>query len=117
MAFKQGKKPCLVLHRGNHGSFSETLIACGYMPHNGPRKKRPGEFRAWKRIIGDGKQIHVQEVFIDDSDGFVYVYAHTEPQGYGITHLISAIRDKANFAHGARVLMRDLKKLQKGWMK
>lgn len=102
--FKQGKKPCLVLALGDLHRFSDVLIVCGYKPHKGPRKIRDGEFFAWVKREGK-RQVHVQMV---ETENAIFVYAHTEPAGYGLAHLWSAVRDRAHFSAGSRVLRRDM---------
>jgi hypothetical protein len=37
------------------------------------------------------------------------VFAHTEPEGYGLDHLVSAMLDGASFSGGAKVLKNDLR--------
>jgi len=41
------------------------------------------------------------------------VYAHTEPEGIGVAHAISAITDGASFQGGSRALKSDLRR--RGW--
>ena len=63
--------------------------------------------RAWVAPIGRGRQVHVQEV--RRGDGRVEVFAHTEPEGSGLRHLVAAVLDRASFTGGARALLADLR--------
>jgi hypothetical protein len=111
--FKQGRKPCLVFERReDYVRFCERMRRSGYVPHKGPRVRRDAEIAAWKRRYGKKArhQVHVQ---VSKSGKKRHVHAHTEPAGYGPRHWWSALMDKANFANGARVLKRDLKKSPK----
>ena len=111
MPFKQGVHACLVVPKHRHRKFRGDLLALGYTFHAGPRTTREGEIQAWVAGIGRGRQVHVQEVRLEDGD--VAVFAHTEPQGYGLDHLISAVLDEASFSGGAKVLKNDLR--SRGW--
>ena len=75
--------------------------------HDGPRTTRDGEVQAWVGSIRGGRQIHVQEV--RRRDGSIAVFAHTEPEGYGLDHLVAAVLDRASFSGGAKVLLNDLR--------
>lgn len=112
MAFIQGRRPPLILESAaEHKRFRGALFALGYRLHGGPRTTRDGEIQAWVAPIGRGRQVHVQEV--RQRDGTIAVYAHTEPEGCGLNHLISAVLDQASFSGGARVLLNDLR--SRGW--
>lgn len=111
MAFKQGRRPCLVLERNEHREFRGDLFALGYRLHDGARTTRRGEIQAWVGAVRGGRQVHVQEV--RRHDGRVAVFAHTEPEGYGLDHLVAAILDRASFSGGAKVLLNDLR--ARGW--
>jgi hypothetical protein len=111
MAFKQGVRPVLVVAKGSRKVFRGDLLSTGYKPHTGPRSKRGGEIQAWVNLIGRDRQVHVQEQLLDD--GSIAVFAHTEPAGTGLEHLISAILDRASYSGGARVLLADLR--SRGW--
>lgn len=111
MPFKQGVKPALAVSKRSRSVFRGDLFATGYRPHTGVRTQRDGEIQAWVKPIGRGRQIHVQEELLDD--GSICVYAHTEPEGEGLDHLIAAIFDRASFSGGARVLLGDLR--SRGW--
>lgn len=107
MAFVQGKRPCFVVPAHLHKNFRNILIRAGYTPHNGPRTTRPNEICAWIIPIGFGRQVHVQEELRTNGD--VAVFAHTEPEGYGLRHFVSAVRDKASFQGGSRKLRNDVR--------
>jgi hypothetical protein len=111
MPFKQGVKPCLRVPKHLHRTFRGDLFALGYKPHTGPRSRRAGEIQAWVAPIGRGRQVHVQEERL--RDGSVAVFAHTEPEGYGLDHLMAALFDEASFPGGARALRTDLR--SRGW--
>lgn len=111
MPFRQGISPCVVIPRRLHRVFRGDLLSLGYRFHSGPRTTRDGEIQAWVAGIGRDRQVHVQEVRLDNGD--VAVYAHTEPEGYGLDHLVSALLDEASFAGGSRVLKNDLRR--RGW--
>jgi hypothetical protein len=111
MAFKQGRRPCLVLEKKEHRSFRGALFSLGYQLHDGPRTTRDGEVQAWVGSIRGGRQVHVQEV--RRRDGTIAVFAHTEPEGHGLDHLVAAILDRASFSGGAKVLLNDLR--AHGW--
>jgi hypothetical protein len=109
--FKQGVQPCLVVPKRLHKQFRGDLLALGYQLHTGPRTTRDGEVQAWVAGIDRGRQVHIQEVRLDNGD--IAVFAHTEPEGYGLDHLISAMLDGASFSGGAKVLKNDLR--CRGW--
>lgn len=111
MPFKQGVSPCLIVPKRERRKFRGTLFSLGYQPHTGPRTQRDGEIQAWVAPIGRGRQIHVQEELL--RDGSIAVFAHTEPEGYGLDHFIAAVLDKASYSGGARALRSDLRR--KGW--
>jgi len=111
MAFKQGVTPCLVISKKARSTFRGDLFSLGYRPHTGPRTRRRGETQAWVAPLPRGRQIHVQEERLDDGD--VAIFAHTEPAGYGLTHLLAAVLDKASYSGGARALLTDLR--SRGW--
>lgn len=112
MAFKQGRKPALVLRTATERKkFRGALLSAGYEFHSGPRTTRDGEQQAWVADIGRGRQVHVQEV--KRRNGTVAVFAHTEPAGYGLHHLVSALTDGASYSGGSRVLKADLR--ARGW--
>ena len=108
MPFKQGRSPCLVVSRSDHKTFRGDLFAAGYKPHTGPRTKRKGEIQAWVAPLPRGRQVHVQEVRRRDGD--IAVYAHSEPEGYGLAHAFAALFDRASFSGGARALKEDLRR-------
>jgi len=54
MPFKQGRRPCLVLERGEVRRFRGALLARGYLPHTGPRTRRTEETQAWVAPVGRG---------------------------------------------------------------
>lgn len=111
MPFKLGVKACLVVPKRLHRQFRGDLLALGYTFHTGPRTTREGEIHAWVAGIGRSRQVHVQEVRLENGD--VAVFAHTEPKGFGLDHLLSAVLDEASFPGGAKVLKNDLRSL--GW--
>ena len=111
MPFKQGVQPCVVVPKRRHREFRGILLTLGYTFHTGPRTTRDGEIQAWVAGIGWGRQVHLQEIRLDNGD--VAVFAHTEPEGYGLDHLISAVLDQVSFSGGAKVLKNDLRSC--GW--
>jgi hypothetical protein len=108
MPFKQGKKEIAIIEKDERKEFRGDLFATGYKPHTGPRTQREGEIQAWVKPIGRGRQVHVQEEL--QGDGSIKVYAHTEPAGYGLDHLVAAVLDEASFSGGGKVLRGDLRK-------
>lgn len=112
MAFKQGRRPSVVIEPREHREFQDDLRDAGYKPHKGPRIERDGEIRAWVAPVGNGERhVHVQEVRRRNGD--VAVYAHTEPAGVGPSHAVSAVTDGASYQGGSRVLREDLRR--RGW--
>jgi hypothetical protein len=111
MPFKQGRRPCLVLSPDLHRSFRGTLLKSGYTFHTGPRTTRSGEIQAWVAPLPNGRQVHVQEV--RRRNGNIAVFAHTEPEGYGLAHGIAAFFDRASYSGGGRALKADLRR--DGW--
>ena len=112
MAFKQGKSPVLVIRGAAvHKMFRGALLASGYRFHDGPRTTREREVQAWVANIGRGRQVHVQEE--RRRDGSVAIFAHTEPEGHGLRHLVAAVLDQTSFSGGARALLADLR--ARGW--
>lgn len=111
MPFKQGRRPCLVIRKGRNKKFRGALLSAGYTFHRDLRTKRDGEIQAWVRPIGRDRQVHVQEV--RRRNGNVAIYAHTEPEGETLDHLVSAVLDQASFQGGAKVLLNDLR--SRGW--
>lgn len=111
MPFKQGIEPVVVVAKDSRRVFRGDLFATGYRPHTGPRTTRDGEIQAWLKLIGSGRQVHVQEELLED--GSIAVFAHTEPAGAGIDHLFAAVFDRASYSGGARVLLADLR--SRGW--
>lgn len=111
MPFKQGRKPSVIIDPEDHRSFRGALLASGYKPHTGPRVRRKDEIQAWVAPLPGGRQVHVQEVRTRNGD--IAVYAHTEPEGAGLSHAISAITDRASFQGGSRALKSDLRR--RGW--
>lgn len=109
--FKKGIKPCAVVPSSAVRALRRDLRAAGYQVHEGPRTTRAGEIRAWLRLLGEGRQVHVQEVALEGGD--VALFAHTEPEGWGLRHLVAAVLDQVSFQAGARVLKRDLRAM--GW--
>ena len=110
MAFKQGRRPTVVVSREHRRAFRGALLASGYEPHGGARVQREGEVQAWRAELPGGRQVHVQEVETEGGD--VEVFAHTEPAG-GLGHAVSALTDGASYSGGARVLRADLRR--RGW--
>ena len=112
--FVQGKVPPLLFSRDRLCGLTVALHNAGYEQHKGPRIIRTGEVIAFRRCF-DGalglRQVHVQVVSLD-TGLWLGAFAHTEPYGYGIHHVISAVCDKANFGAGAAVLLRDLKNVK-----
>jgi hypothetical protein len=111
MAFKQGKRAAVTVPKTSRSTFRGDLLAMGYRPHTRARTKRAGEIQAWVRSIGRGRQVHVQEELLED--GSIDVFAHTEPAGQGLNHLVAAVFDRVSFAGGAKVLLGDLR--ERGW--
>jgi len=116
MPFIQGKRPAITLHDPKDLiRLTEALCAAGYEKHGGLRITRRGELLTFRKrylVSGDVKQQnHVQVVAMVSPKGreSIGVFGHTEPYGYGISHLISAVRDGANFSAGALMLRKDLK--------
>jgi hypothetical protein len=113
MAFKEGKKPALVVAKKRLTNLVTALMAVGYGPHEGRKVRRPGEFATLRKVYkarGQERQCHVQIV---EADGHVLVYAHTEPyMGRDvfslIEHGISALIDGASYSAGTRMINRDL---------
>jgi hypothetical protein len=113
MAFKEGKKPALVVSKGKTKALMTALLAANYVPHDGRKVRRGGEFATLRKIYkarGQDRQCHVQVV---EADGHVLVYAHTEPlMGRDvfslITHGISVLTDSASYSAGARMINKDL---------
>jgi hypothetical protein len=110
MPFRQGDKPSLIVPKRLLGTFRNDLRGLGYVQHQTFRMTRENETMAWTKPIGRGRQVHVQE---EPEDGSILVFAHTEPEGTGIRHMISALFDHANFSAGSRVLRADLRSM--GW--
>lgn len=112
MAFIQGRRPPVVLEsKAEHKTSRGALFALGYRFHGGPRTTRDREVQPWVAPIGRGRQVHVQDA--RRRDGKIAVYAHTEPEGHGLDHLITGVLDGASFSGGARVLLNDLR--SRGW--
>ena len=111
MPFIQGRKPAVVISAEDQRKFRGDLLASGYKPHTGPRVRRENEVQAWVAPLPGGRQVHVQEVRRRNGD--IAVYAHTEPEGAGLRHGISALTDGASFQGGARALKSDLRR--QGW--
>lgn len=111
MAFKQGKKPAVRVHRTELRRFRGALFKAGYQPHTGMRTQRNGEIQAWVKSIGRGRQVHVQEVLTRGE--IVRVFAHTEPEGETLEHLAAALLDAVSYSGGSRVLRNDLRDV--GW--
>jgi hypothetical protein len=113
VAFKEGKKPALVVTKKKARGLIAALMAAKYVPHDGRKVRRPGEFATLRKIYkakGQDRQCHVQIV---EADGHVLVYAHTEPlMGRDvfslIAHGISAMTDGASYSAGSRMVNRDL---------
>jgi hypothetical protein len=113
MAFKEGKKPALVVAKKKARSLIAALVAVGYGPHEGRKVRRPGEFATLRKVYKAGRQDRQCHVQLVEADGHVLVYAHTEPlMGRDlfslIKHGISALTDGASFSAGARMVNRDL---------
>lgn len=111
MPFKQGVRSAISVPKKSRSTFRGDLLASGYKPHAGARTRRDGEIQAWIKPIGRGRQVHVQEELLDD--GSIAVFAHTEPEGEGLDHLIAAVFDQASYSGGAKVLLGDLR--SRGW--
>lgn len=107
MPFKQGRRAAINVPKKGRSKFRGDLFATGYKAHTGARTRRDGEIQAWVKPIGRGRQVHVQEELLDD--GSIDVFAHTEPEGEGLDHLVSAVFDQASFSGGAKVLLNDLR--------
>ena len=101
----------MLLERDEYPRFRETLRRLGYSVHRGPRAARQRELEAWVAVVDRSEQIHVQTE--RGAGEYVAVYAHTEPAGYGLAHVLAAVLDSADFRRGARVLLRDLSSA--GW--
>jgi hypothetical protein len=111
MPFKQGMRPVINVPKISRQTFRGDLFATGYKPHTGLRTKRDGEIQAWVKPIGRGRQVHVQEELLDDDS--IDVFAHTEPEGQSLEHLVAAVFDQASYSGGAKVLRSDLR--SRGW--
>ncbi|MBI4700197.1 MAG: hypothetical protein HY744_03350 [Deltaproteobacteria bacterium] len=111
MPFLQGQHACLLLTGAELDHFAETLASLGYAPHTGLRTRRRGEIGSWVGRLRRGGQIHVQAAA--GARGYVEIYAHAEPAGYGLEHLMWAVLDAPSYRHGARLLLADLR--SQGW--
>ncbi len=113
MAFKEGKKPALVVKKKKLRALVSALFSAGYEAHEGRKVLRPGEFVTMRKVYknkGGERQCHVQIV---EADGHLLVFAHTEPyMGRDvfslIEHGISALTDGASYSAGSRMINRDL---------
>jgi hypothetical protein len=104
--FKQGKT--LVVTLEEYMEMARAMDRMGYLRHTLPRIRRAGEVDAWRMRLPGEQQNHVQVVA--NPAGLVELYAHTEPWGVGVQHLISAILDHADFVEGAALLRHDLRR-------
>jgi len=103
--FRQGKKPAVIFAESAQHRARRALERAGYVPHTGMRYERRGEICAWSKDLPGGRHVHVQEVRW--RDGVIALFAHTEVKS-GLGHVLSALRDRANYSAGARTLRRDL---------
>jgi hypothetical protein len=83
------------------------LEHAGYTLHRGARTTHEGEIEAWRRVFAPGRQVHVQIVKPKRGKDAT-LYAHTEPSGFTLTHLLAALFDRVSYQAGARVLRADL---------
>lgn len=84
-----------------------SLERAGYRQHRGPRTTADGELEAWVRELATDRQVHVQLVS-PKRGGNARVYAHTEPRGFTLRHLVAALFDRVSYQAGAKVLRADL---------
>lgn len=92
---------------GELPGFCERLQRAGYTLHRGARTTRSGEIEAWRRMFAPDRQVHVQLVQASRGSD-VLVFAHTEPAGFTLRHLVAALFDQVSYQAGARVLRSDL---------
>lgn len=111
MAFKQGKKPAVRVAKRDHKKLRGALLSAGYEFHTGLRTERDDEIQAWVKLIGNGRQVHVQET--RGRGNTIKLHAHTEPEGETLEHLWAALTDQVSFQGGSRVLKNDLR--AQGW--
>jgi len=117
--FLAGRTPAVIVAAAAYPALAQRLEARGYERHTGPRIVRSRELEAWRRDIGEGRQIHVQAMLARPPKGRrkgpkalrgarIELYAHTEPAGYGPRHLWAALTGRVSYQHGARMLRADL---------
>jgi len=112
MAFKKGKRACLVIKKSQYKAFKGALLSAGYEFHIGPRTIRKGEIDSMVASVRSDRQVHVRAVRRRDGD--IAVYAHTEPSiDSPVAHALAALTDDMSFQGGARALLNDLR--QQGW--
>jgi hypothetical protein len=109
--FLRGKHPALTLPLAKLPVLCVSLERAGYRQHRGPRTTTEGELEAWVRELGDDRQVHVQLVS-PKRGGNARVYAHTEPRGVTLRHLLAALFDGVSYQAGAKVLRADLAKVK-----
>ncbi len=108
--FMAGRSPAFLSSEEEFGQIVRRLERKGYTRHLGPRIQRWTELGAWRRTLDDAdRQIHVQCLRRQTDEGPVLEwFAHTEPSGWGLRHLIAALTDRVSYQHGARILRDDL---------
>lgn len=116
--FLAGRTPAVVVAAAAYPALVQRLEARGYERHGGPRIVRSRELEAFRRDIGEGRQIHVQAMLARTRGrrkgsrtlrgARIELYAHTEPAGYGPRHLWAALTGRVSYQHGARMLRADL---------
>lgn len=105
----RGRRPALRVELNELPGFCAKLEAAGYRLHRGLRTTHEGELEAWVREIPDKRQCHVQ-IVAPKRGGAALVYAHTEPAGFTLRHLLAALTDSVSYQAGARVLRGDLER-------
>jgi hypothetical protein len=105
--FLRGNRPAIVLPLGKLPALCRALELAGYEQHQGPRTTHEGELEAWRRDLDTERQVHVQ-IVAPKRGGNARLYAHTEPRGFTLKHLIAALLDRVSYQAGAKVLRSDL---------
>lgn len=109
--FLRGNRPALVLPLDKLPTLCLSLERAGYTPHRGPRTTHDGELEAWVRPLDRDRQVHVQ-IVSPKRGGNARLYAHTEPRGFTLKHLLAALFDSVSYQAGAKVLRADLAKVK-----
>lgn len=121
MPFKKGRNPAVVVAQTNMRDLFAALFAAGYEEHDEQKMKRKNEVATFRKVFKVGKetrQNHVQIVSAP-TEKKLHLYAHTEPSMSTtsvkemITHGFAALIDNVCYPAGSRMLIRDLKSVQK----